>query len=55
MFLLRKIEAYFYNLKNSEVSKQNSWHHFEQSADLEKERASLPQARVRHSPLAIEE
>lgn len=30
-----KIEASFYGL-NSEVSKQNSWLHFEQSADLER-------------------
>lgn len=32
-----KIEANFYGL-NSEGSKQNSWLHFEQSADLERER-----------------
>ena len=41
MFLLWKIEAYFYSLKNSEVSKHNIWHHFEQSVDLERERACL--------------
>lgn len=32
-----KIEASFYGL-NSEVSKQNSWLHFEPSADLEGKR-----------------
>lgn len=41
MFLLWKIEAYFYRLKNSEVSKQNSWQYFEQSVDLERERVCL--------------
>lgn len=46
-----RIEANFYGL-NSEVSKQNSWLHFEQSSDLERKRTC---PRLWGFPLTAEE